>query len=351
MNRLYSLIIIIFLQLAISDEVAGSDKFSINSAIWLESKIAKITWSTPSSMEVISYNIFVNEGALAEFPKDIATKQIDKDATAWESTHRKTISALSYVGVDIRSPGQWGNKSVLTPGYIYTIGIEIEYLDKETRAIKKQRAIVILPPLGVYKPSDSVNYERFTVQNINQYNDPYVNFTNGRGFFLLDGTHYLIDGVSKLKDRDIFRLNNNQYVSVFYKPNRPELLGRFDSAYLMLLSLVCIILIMLAFMVINIICHMIEIWNVSTSDSEQLENIVESKIQTGIIGVLSLYFYIRLVKVLSKIEKLMYLGLELTDEQMSFLNDLGDVLNRYRVYQRQEILNEFGKLVESRRSG
>ncbi len=262
MKQTPSIIIFITLQLIIIGDVIGGDKLSINSANWLESKTAKITWSIPSSMNAISYSIFINEGRQNEFPRDVAVTQIDKDATAWESTPRETISALNHLGVDIRSPGQWGNKSILTPGYTYTVGIEIEYLDKETRAKKKQEAMVVLSPLGVYKSSNTGHFDKFTDKDINQYNEPYAKFSKGHGIFLLESKYHSIVGINKLKDRDIFKLDNSHEVHVFYRPNRPEVFGGFDAAYMMLLTLGFTVLIMIAIALLYVFFHMFDIWNI-----------------------------------------------------------------------------------------
>ncbi len=198
-----------------------------------ENNIATISWQLNEDIEVVGYSLYIEEGYAEKFPKDLVTNSIPVNATQWKSNLRKSLKVFNF---DLKHPSQWTDKGVITPGEIYTIGLEIKYLDPTTQEVVTTKDFTHIYPFTVITKLDAD--PNGMIQEINpsevQITDSDISLVlenkSNQTYFNMDKKPILINKIEEYPRTYYFYLETGRLLKVYKYPERPRLYGEKNLA-------------------------------------------------------------------------------------------------------------------------
>ena len=158
MNR--KLFWLLVISLALPGCASSSQPHDFAMEAYKSNRIAVINWQVGENEIIERYIVYIEQGNTERFPKN---KVAETDTNHWESKQRKTFRPFyQWLHLDIRDPSQWTDTQVITPGEIYTVGIEKDFSNGEI-----QRAYTVLIPCEQPIASSSYNPDNLQPIDLN----------------------------------------------------------------------------------------------------------------------------------------------------------------------------------------
>lgn len=136
--KIKSLLLFLLLPLIISSSVQNT--FRVN--VYKSNGVAILEWQADGTENIETYSIYINNGDSLDFPST-KVAEVSNTKNNWVSSKRETFPLFRILfGIDIKDPSQWKDNAVLTPGEIYTIGVEKKLIDN---SIERSDKLTIIP--------------------------------------------------------------------------------------------------------------------------------------------------------------------------------------------------------------
>ena len=113
---------------------AGQEAFHSLSLIPASPGTIRLEWQVAPDYRIDQYTIHITEHRSGEQPIDHGEQTIPGGATGWQSRKRESFELAKAIGFDIKSPLQWKDPTVLTPGHFYSFDITATGSEKITLA-------------------------------------------------------------------------------------------------------------------------------------------------------------------------------------------------------------------------
>lgn len=112
----------------------GKDAFHSLTLVPAPAGTIRLEWQVAPDYQIDRYTIHITEHRNGEPPTAHGEKTIPGGATGWQSRKRESFDLATAIGFDIKSPLQWKDPAVLTPGHFYRFDITATGSEKITLA-------------------------------------------------------------------------------------------------------------------------------------------------------------------------------------------------------------------------
>lgn len=300
-------------------------------------RVLALDWPVEENESVESYIVYVEQGDSERFPK---TKVVDLESNHWESTPRKTLPFFfQQFGWDIRDPSQWGDTAVLTPGEIYTVGVQKKLIDGRVEWAQT----VIMPcektiASGQGAPSDLAPVELDQIHSLRSmiFTSRFVETKGDEILFEFHGNEHEIVQIDDDRYYYYLHLDNNDMVKCEKSPARPVLYGdetlintiwRFQIICLAVLLIYMMYITGKAFYYLNFLAHE------ENNPKEVLKTILSEEKSS----VLIIYAIVLITKNYFSNKLIRLVVAELVEGNKDLLLGIEKIFNSYRIYQYAQI--------------
>jgi hypothetical protein len=311
--------------------------------VYKSNGVAVLEWGIDPKEKIAGYSIYLEEGDISNFPSNKIV-DIDSDTDYWVSTERKTFKPFQVLfGVDLKDPFQWADQTVLTPGEIYTMGVEKRLIDNR---IERSEKLVIIPcnkELITMQDYDPSNVNQLDINQIETFRNAIFSsrFIERKGndiYFTFNENLNLITQIDESKDFYFLHSGNAAIIKCEKIPDRPALYGyktlivhilQFQLFCLLILSVYCLYIAGKALHYLNYLAV------VENNPKEIIKNIIlHEKFSVFIIYAIVLitknYFSNKLIQLVVS---------EIVATNQEIITGIAKILNSHRIYQFAEIKN------------
>ncbi len=195
-------------------------------AYFAENNVIYVEW-TPPKVNIQKIKVYLDEACINEFPKKLVD-ELDPKATRWRFEQRK---AIEIFGLDLRIPSQWFQYNLRTRGEVYTIGLEVIYLDEKTQKPARLRDYIPILPFKVGTPErTNENYHHLDLSYIDKKLPNsircFVDLRRKPLVFKSGSIHGEIASIDEDVDQYyVIKLKSGQTILYEKSPNRPKFMG------------------------------------------------------------------------------------------------------------------------------
>lgn len=210
--------------LAYSSDLLGGD-LALRTD-FAEKNVIYVEWTSPK-VNIQEIKVYLAEDCLDDFPQKLIDT-LDPKATRWRFEQRKGIEIF---GLDLRIPSQWFHHSLRTRGEVYTIGLEVIYLDEKTQKPARLRDYIPILPFKVGTPERAnENYHHLDLSYIDKELPNsircFVDLRRKPLVFKSGSIHGEIASIDEDVDQYyVIKLKSGQTILYEKSPNRPEFMG------------------------------------------------------------------------------------------------------------------------------
>lgn len=300
-------------------------------------RLAVLDWETGENEIIERYIVYVEQGNTNRFPK---TKVAETNTNHWESKQRKTFQPLyQWLRLDIREPSQWTDTTVITPGEIYTIGIEKDFTDGEI-----QKAYSVLIPCEQPLPASSYNLNALQLLDLSQANtlrsdifrSPFIQYQQQELVFDFEGQTKIIKQI--FEDRSYYFLvfSDGNLLKCEKSPARPALYGDetlINTIWQFLLICMATLLIYASYIAGKAL-HYLNFLAQEANNPKDVFKTILSKEKSSIFIIYAIvlitrnYFSNRLIHLLVS---------ELVESNKNIISGIEKIINAHKVYQLAQI--------------
>ena len=301
--------------------------------------MAIVEWSPSNSNDLLNITIYLDEGFISEFPKTKLV-ELEGDSQNWRSTLRKTFEPFQWIfNVDIKDPSQWFDNTVLTPGQIYTVGVERVYLDPK----KNEKIFTHIFPCEQPSPATNFNDAGLVSVKLSQIDELRTSISP----LIVTDTNNVITYKQANINSEIYQILENTdfyYLYLMDKnlikcekiPNRPSLYGNKDLIFRILkFQLLCLVSLVLYFG--YIVGKGLEYLNYLAADQNNPKDVLRTLIMREKQSIVILYVMILITKAPFANQIIKSVVSELVTARKEILKEVEKVLNKHKIYQFKKI--------------